>query len=431
MKRSNLIGSRQLTFFCKRPQEKGQAIVFIATVFGVLLIFMAFVVDLGVLGWTRHVQQNIVDAAALSGSGLLPDEWAAKDEGAPYFAQNRNLTVDDITELETVGNTTHYQIGNHAVDITTPYLKVGSSIPPENLIQVVARWEVPATFARIMGHQTFTVENVAAARHRATGLLCGGDVIILHPTAPKAFEMGGGAQFSTNGNLFVNSSAKNAMSITGTGTSVSASNILLTGGYFTGGGINISPDPLLGQAPLADPFAGLPLLIPATVRSSEKLNLSGGVHTLNPGLYAGEVTISGSAVVTFLPGFYYLVQGLSVSHSNIQGKDVVLFNRSGRFLFNGNCQLNMFAPTDGNFQDLLLWQAPANTKKITFNGNMQGIHGGIYAPDGLLELTGGTFDASNAGFVVNRMAISGDAQIVVDADGVIVERIVQVNGLEE
>src|SRR5439155_21126008 len=61
----------------------------------------------------------------------------------------------------------------------------------------------------------------------------------------------------------------------------------------------VAPDPL---ASLAAPS------VPLSVQSSSKRSISSGSVTLNPGLYQGGISVSGSANVTLNPGTYY-VQG--------------------------------------------------------------------------------------------------------------------------
>ena len=126
----------------------------------------------------------------------------------------------------------------------------------------------------------------------------------------------------------MNSTSTQAVTASGNGK-VSADEIDARGVEATGHASVHDSDNVFTYSPTADPLASLPVPgIPAIVRSSHALNISGGQVTLQPGLYVGGIKISGHAEVTLAPGIYYLQGGgFSVSSgATVSGTEVMLYN---------------------------------------------------------------------------------------------------------
>src|SRR5205085_10858608 len=79
---------------------------------------------------------------------------------------------------------------------------------------------------------------------------------VLNPTVSRALTVSGNSTVHIPGVLVVDSSSAQALTANGNSI-VTASSIRVTGGVQKSGNVSFSPAPLTGQAPTADPLAGL------------------------------------------------------------------------------------------------------------------------------------------------------------------------------
>ena len=129
-----------------------------------------------------------------------------------------------------------------------------------------------------------------------------------------------------------------------------------------------------------DPLAYIPAPNPnsLTVQSTSQMSISSGSVTLQPGVYIGGISITGTAVVTLNPGIYYLQGGgfyISTPSDNEQdvliGNGVMLYNApqsSTEDLIdfsNLNLgEIDLTAPTSGLYQGMLIFQDRSSTNPV-------------------------------------------------------------------
>jgi hypothetical protein len=227
--------------------------------------------------------------------------------------------------------------------------------------------------------------------------------------------MQGNARFTVlNGSIIVNSNAADAIFAQGS-TTLTASEILVTGNYQTQGNAVITPTPQTGQPPVPDPLASLPAPDPTGLPVFPGQTIS-GVATLQPGVYTGLVKLEGNAFVTMQPGTYIFRGGLLVSgNARLVGNGVTLYVEGGRIEVQGNGRMSLTAPTSGTYAGITVFYARTNSNPLWLSGNaVQNIQGTVYLPRSLLHLEG------NANFgpgmiVTWRARIIGNPTVTIQA----------------
>jgi hypothetical protein len=398
-------------------RRRGQTVVFIALSLFVLLGAAAFAVDWGLITFTKHQLQNFVDAAALAGAQELPNASNARQKATENYARNyaNNFggtppTPQLITCTDPISPTTVcYRIGTDEVQLTTPY----GSPPSPNRLHVRACRNVSLFFARLLGMSSRRVCAEAIARRGGTRFPRG--LVVLDGSGNRALFMQGNARLAVlNGSIIVNSNAADAIFAQGS-TTLTASEILVTGNYQTLGSAVITPTPQTGQPPVPDPLASLPAPNPAGLPVFSGRTIS-GVATLQPGVYTGLVRLIGNAFVTMQPGTYIFRNGLQVwGNARLVGNGVTLYVEGGRIEVQGNGQMSLTPPTSGTYAGITIFYARTNSNPLWLSGiSVQNIQGTVYLPRSLLQLQG------NANFgpgmiVTWRAEIIGNPTVTIQA----------------
>ena len=226
-------------------------------------------------------------------------------------------------------------------------------------------------------------------------------ILALNPTASGALSInGGGKLVSSTGNVVVDSS--NDRAVIGNGQStLTALETWIVGRYRLTGDSTINPAPITGSGVMIDPFAFLsaPSAVGMELRGN---NLSVDADTtLQPGIYAGGITVSEDANVTFAPGTYVLQGGgLTVEgQSSVQGEDVVLSFGPGssgcgdlKVAGGSTLSLSAAAPTSTNpYGGVVVYMDRAcesSGAQITGVSSSATLSGALYAPHGELSLNG-------------------------------------------
>src|SRR5262249_32638166 len=153
--------------------------------------------------------------------------------------------------------------------------------------------------------------------------------------------------------------------IAGGGGSVSAPEFDITGGWTTTGGGSFVGPIYTGKAPTPDPLAELPIPDPnnMTVQSKKKIQYTNGTTSLQPGVYKGGISVSGTGSLNLSPGIYYMDGGgFSFSgQGSLTGLGVMIYNAPG----NGNSSgisvsglgsMVLSGPTSGIYQGITFFQ---------------------------------------------------------------------------
>ncbi len=140
--------------------QKGQALLYLAVMFTVLLGFTAMVVDAGVVYWNRRMLQNAVDGAVLAGAAKLPNDTTAAIQSAGAYAQSNGVSTSEL-----LCDTTSAAILGCPVDTTTPNydIRVISNYNANDTIVVSARRRITFGLRYIIGAGDTDVAATAAA----------------------------------------------------------------------------------------------------------------------------------------------------------------------------------------------------------------------------------------------------------------------------
>jgi ELWxxDGT repeat protein len=166
-------------------------------------------------------------------------------------------------------------------------------------------------------------------------------------------------------------------------------------------------------SPLTD-SQGNPLPVFGSVK------ITGGTVTLQPGIYS-QISVSGNANLTLLPGLYILAGGgLTVSgNARVSGTGLTLYNAGsnyaggqsggsyGGIALSGNASCDLTAPTSGAYTGILIFQARDNTTALSLSGNATlNAHGTVYAPDAQLSVSGNA-ELESLTLLIDGLSVSG------------------------
>jgi Flp pilus assembly protein TadG len=388
----------------QRSNESGQTLLIFTFALPVMLAAMGLVVD---LGWSYYTQQA-ARSAAESGA-LAAAYYAYNNSGGTYTCGSNGVVCQSATQCPaTLPNaaSNDYQVAcSYAKDngfavgsggtqnvmvaagMGTPPTVTGITVP--YWVTVTVSQSLPQTFSAILGNKFSTVSVRATATYTSGTGSC---VYVLNPALSGALSMTGTSNVLSGCSIFVDSSSSSALTMVGNSqiTTTSGATTNIDGSYSAGGGATISPLPNTGAGTVADPLASMP---PPTVGSctSPGINIKDSTdHTLNPGVYCGAVSITGSGAITMNPGMYVFTNGFSTAGSmTLTGKGVTLYASGGGISISGSGIWNLSATESGPYQGILIYQDRGNTTGSTVVGTTGSSIGGVlYFPAASLTFTG-------------------------------------------
>jgi hypothetical protein len=398
----------------RRKSQGGQAVIFVAVALPLLCGVLGLAFDIGFFEFMQRNAQTAADAGALAGAIDLPYGTAATGATAGTAANGFTNGSGGVTV--TVNNPP--ATGPHAGGTC------GGSSPSLNcnFVEVIVSQPEPTFFLKMLG---IGPSATVAARAVATSVQ-GDCVFALSPTASSALNITLGWLNLPNCAIIVDSSSSNAF--TGFLNVVTANQIGVVGGGIgsgTGWGgcflCFFTPSPV-NVPPLADPLAYLPAPAVAACAGTVK-TISSGTTTVNPSTGCYNVSVTGSANVTFMPGEYsaitvsssasptltfnsglYVIQGgglsLTGSGSTIEAIGVTFYMgpSAGSVTVNGiGNTMNLVAQTTGTYAGILFFQDRSNASAACIGGcggsvsgllNFVQIQGASYFPDAALSMNG-------------------------------------------
>jgi hypothetical protein len=274
-----------------------------------------------------------------------------------------------------------------------------------------------------MGSQTITLSYNGDGNFNPSSttvvVSVGASILVLDPRMSGALSIEGNGVINIPGNLVVDSSSATALKASGN-AKVTASSIQIVGGYSQTGKATISPTPITGITPVADPLACL--AAPTGGKSRGSVDLSRGSQTIDPGIY-GHITVSGKASLTMNPGVYIVAGGgFDVSgQASVTGTGVMIYsagsnypNPGGTFgsvslSGDGSCQLS--APASDAYAGILIFQARDNAKALSFSGNAASdASGTIYAPAAAMTMSGNSNNPMP--IIVDQLSVTGNGVVL-------------------
>jgi hypothetical protein len=358
-----------LKYKCTR--QSGQALV--AATFGLVALIGAtgLAIDMGYLRYAKRLQQSAADSAAIAGAAELNSGlW----DGAAKTDSHLNGFTDGAN--------------NVSVTVTNP------TFNGKPAVQVEISSLQPTFFMRIFGLNSASLNATATAIMGANGL--GNCLYILSRTAGGVTTNGAASIDAPNCGIIDNDD----LTKNGSGH-ITAASIGVAGNLTTHGTGAVTPTPVPGIVPAADPLSFLPNAAPSgncqsgTVANGKKKGDpgpgGGSPVDLFAGYYCTGIDVSGNKDVTFHAGTYYVNGDFNLTGTGtVTGNGVTFYiANGGQLFFSGNQTIQFSAPTNGTYAGILFFQSRANTSGATLNGsNTSRFEGALYFPNAPLTING-------------------------------------------
>jgi hypothetical protein len=414
-------------------RRKGTVAVMAAVCMVLLASIVAIAVDGGTLVAERRHAQSTADAAALSAAAdLFNNYWTNSGTDPSGTAKTSALSTASANGYSNDGTTS-------TVTVNIPP-KSGYYTGLAGYVEVIVEYNQTRSFSNIFTSGPIPVR----ARAVAIGSPVAADVgiLVLDPSAKGAFSTSGGGNSTVNGTPIVVNSNNAEAAIAGGGGSTAAPNFYITGGWTTTGGGSFTGNIETGRAPWDDPLAELPVPDPNSmpVQSTKKTQFTSGTVNLQPGVYQGGISVSGTGSLNLAPGIYYM-QGGGFGFSgqgSLNGQGVMIYNEPGNgnsdsISVSGQGSLTLSGPTSGIYQGVTFFQD--RTSNVT--GNISGtsgttnITGTFYFAGALLQVSG-TGGVANVGsqYISNQLTLGGNGGVYINWNPYTVARQRRINLVE-
>jgi putative adhesin/putative Flp pilus-assembly TadE/G-like protein len=375
--------------------QSGQALVLIALAAIGLFAFAALAIDGSAIFSDRRHAQNAADTGVLQAAltkvrnptgGLWETQGLARVASNGY---NDNGITNDVLFYNP--------------PISGPYQ--GN----DEYIQVKIRSDVKLFFARIIGRQKATNNVEAVARATPTDydeMFSGNAVVGLAPHDCHAVVYQGNADTTiTGGGIFVMSDCPDAAFFNHSGAAeLHAPSLCAVGGIEYRPGALSVPSISEGCSPPPQIIEPNPACIGNAVKTG---------NTLSPGNWTGHFPPAG--VDTLQSGVYCVNGDFRLNGGDsLTGHGVVIRMNSGDVSWNGGATVHLEAPTEGDFNGLLLYMpSSTNCSTIKLNGNSGStLVGTVLAPcaDVTIEGTGDSgIDGQIIGYTVALTGTSSNS----------------------
>jgi hypothetical protein len=376
----------------KRGAARRRAAV--AVLMAVALVALVSVVALSLDGGTllaerRHAQAT-ADAAALAAAcELYANAWSVS-------ILNFDPDGAAAASATAVAAANGYDATNSVVTVNIPP-KNGPYVGKTGYAEVIVEYKVTRSFSNLFTQGAIPVR----ARAVALGAPIAADVgiLVLDPTGKSAFNSQGSGTTTVAGTPIIVDSTDPEAAIAGGGGTVVAPEFDIAGGYSTSGGGSFSGQINTGRLPTADPLADMPPPDPSTMtrQTNKKTQVTSGTLDLQPGVYKGGISVSGTGSINLAPGIYYMDGGgFSFSgQGSLVGHGVMIYNAPGNgnadgISVTGQGSIDLTGITSGVYQGMTFFQ----DRTSTVTGNISGtsgttnITGTFYFPAAQLNITG-------------------------------------------
>ena len=359
--------------------------------------FVALATDVGLLWSERRQMQTAADAAAVAGVIALRTS-ANVTSAAANLATLNGYTNGINGAIVTFNNP----------PASGPY--AGNS----TYVEVIIARPAPSTyFLRVLAHNPMSI-STRAVSGVGSASAC---IYALSPTGNNAVSITGSSSVTTSCGLLDDSTASQAMTVSG-GSTLTAASIGVVGNY-TGSGY--TPAPKTGVASVADPLAALqpPTVGACTATKYTAPNPSG---TIGPGTYCNGITVQGGATLYLNPGLYILLGGgLTVGgDSSIVGTGVTFYNTGSKTYsykainLTGTSTTSLIAPTSGTWAGILFFQdrSIVSNDQNTVSGSSATVYqGALYFPTTPLVYSGGSSATGYTIVVAYTITFSGGSSM--------------------
>jgi hypothetical protein len=185
------------------------------------------------------------------------------------------------------------------------------------------------------------------------------------------------------GDILVNSTHERALWTANSTLEAQDGSIKVVGGVSKLGQVTITPEPLTGAAPLADPIPAFRVPPPALI-SDKKLFLHDEEVTLQPGIYTDGIFSGGQRHIKLEPGVYVMNGGdFFLSDATVTGEGVTIVlagANPGAFWTAAGTKVNLTPPSEGPLKGIVVLSRANGWNKIQLDDTEGNLKGLIYAP---------------------------------------------------
>jgi hypothetical protein len=368
--------------------QHGQALVLIVLAAVGLFAFAALAIDGSAIYSDRRHAQNAADTAAL--------------EAALTKTRGGDWTTEGLDRAKSNGYDDGFtnDVLIYSPPISGPYL--GNT----EYVQVKIKSDVNLFFARVIGRQKATNNVEAVARATPSEydeMFYGNAVVGLAPTECHAVTYQGNADTTiSGGGIFVMSACPDAAFFNNSGAAE-----LTAPSLCAVGGIDYNPS-ALDVGSIATGCTPPPQIAEPNPQCSGPAQKSG--NTLSPGTWTGQFPPAG--VDTLQSGIYCVDGDFRLNGGqSLTGIGVVIRMDDGVVNWNGGASVHLEAPTEGDYDGLLLYMPSAtNCSTITLNGNSASIIvGTILAPCADIKVDGTGDSGINGQIIGYTVDLSGNS----------------------
>jgi hypothetical protein len=393
-----------------RSTRRGHIAIMVAMSIVAIVSTIAVSLDGGAIMSERRHAQNAADAAALAGAcDLYYNFWLYSGYDTPGTARTAAFAGAAQSGYTNDGTTT-------VVTINIPPTS-GYYIGRPGYVEAIVQYNETRGFSSLFDNGTVPI----SARAVALGMPIAGDVgiLVLDQSSKNAFNAGGGGTLNVTTTPIIVNSANSLGSTVNGGTLVVAPEYDLTGGYGEIGGGVFNGTFNLNRPPTEDPLQYMPVPDPSTMtkQSNKKVQYTNGDTYLQPGVYKGGISVSGTGNLYLAPGVYYMDGGgFSFSgQGSLVGHGVMIYNapgngNSGGINVSGQGTIDLSGPTSGVYQGLTFFQDRTSTVTGTISGTgASSITGTFYFAGALLNVSGSGGNINlGSQYISNQLNIQGN-----------------------
>ena len=197
----------------------------------------------------------------------------------------------------------------------------------------------------------------------------------------------------------------------------------------TASGMNMTPAPWKGAAPITDPFVSMsfPSLNGCPFTGNGDINPDkyedGGTYYFEPGIHCRPIQIGYNTRVVLKPGDHFFRKGLILQgRARLEGEDVFLFFDHGSDPnFNGQfTRVNLVGRKSGKYAGMVMATVGGGQPNITLPGSkVERLLGVVYVRNGFLAVNGTGVAAEDSAWTVivaRQIHSTGTARIQINAD---------------
>lgn len=414
-------------------EEEGQTLFLTSLCMAALLGFMALALDVGTSFYAKRRMQIAADAAAMAGAT------------ENYYNGATNVVAK--AKAAAKANGVDSTVAGNMVTVTIPPVTVGGT-SCATCVEVQLAVPNSTPFMSIFtGSRTTNVGALAIAGAPGANQTC---VYVMNPTASSALWIhGAGAIIAPNCGVYVNSSAGDALCVTGNAGKSNFGEVSVVGGQGSG---NCKGDPgppvSLNSSVQTDPWGSLPdpasSCTAGNTTNLASASLSGTItgpgygnvscYSYNPCTTSkkGVVTCTPTTVnlsgATLGPGTYEFLTGVYISGTVKVGNGnsatgtlpsggaTIATTGTGSLNIDTNSNFTIYSPADSNstYNGVALYQSAADTSamQISFGSSSATFDGMVYAPGADMTLHdegGGGLTAT--GLVVGTIYVNGQVNL--------------------